>query len=178
MSSESAEKNIESVLKGSLVFSALGEDDLATVASFATGRTYEPGGTVFNEGDKARDILVLTEGRLAVQMALPTPSSQPGRRITVDIIGEKEVFGWSALVEPYVYTLTAVCLQKATVLAIDGDKLRALLQQKADIGYHVLKGLAKVVASRLQDTRQVLISERLLTAGKQESRVRSRASRA
>lgn len=168
--------SMESGLRECGLFSALNGEDLKAVAGFAAERVYEPGSTVFGEGDKAHEILILKEGRIALQMTLPAPAGQLGRRITVDIVGEKEAFGWSALVEPYRYTMTAVCLQKAAVLAIDGEKLKALLQQKPETGYQVFKGLISVVASRLQDTRHVLVSERLLAAGRQEAPVRTRVS--
>ena len=42
-------------------------------------------------------------------------------------------------------------------------KLRTLLQDDTRIGYEVLSRLTGVVASRLDETRHVLISERLLS---------------
>ncbi len=82
---------------------------------------------------------------------------------TVAIVNSNEIIGWSALVEPHVYTLTAVCLQPAKVLAINGIKLRSLLGANHHIGYHLQNELIKVVASRLDDTWRVLVSERLST---------------
>ena len=84
------------------------------------------------------------------------------RKITIDIVTRNEIVGWSAMVEPYTYTLTAVCLQNVKALSVNGFKLRCLLQDNPHIDRKVLKELIKVVASRLDDTRQVLISERLL----------------
>ena len=151
------------VLKECRVFAALTDAELEKIASLAVEKEYEAGTTIFQEGDSANELFVLQEGKVAVQMTLPVSSAQMSRRVTVDIITGNEVLGWSAIVEPYVYTLTAVCLQKAKVLAINGIKLRPLLQDNLNIGYEVLRGLIKVVASRLDDTRQVLVSERLLT---------------
>jgi CRP-like cAMP-binding protein len=79
-------------------------------------------------------------------------------------VGRNEVLGWSVIIEPYIYTFTAVCLQKVKALSLSSTKLRWLLQDDPKIGYGVLKGLIKVVASRLADTRYLLVSERLLPA--------------
>ena len=117
---------------------------------------------MFSAGENAEELFVIQEGRVAVQMTLPRNGGQPGRRITVDVVTKNEIGGWSALVEPYKYTFTAVCLQKTGVLSITGVRLRAFLRENPQIGYEVMRGLTKVIAAGLNDTRQVLISERLL----------------
>ncbi len=48
-------------------------------------------------------------------------------------------------------------------VSISGAKLRWLLEDNPKIGYELLKGLIKVVASRLEETRQLLIADRSLT---------------
>ncbi len=149
-------------LKECQLFSALTDAELDKIVDLATDKEYEAGATIFQEGDSAEEFFVLREGKVALQMMLPTMPAQMSRRITVDIVTKNEVLGWSAIAEPYVYTLTAVCLQKTEILAISGIKLRPLLRDNHNIGYEVLRGLIKVVASRLDDTRQVLVSERLL----------------
>ncbi len=151
------------VLKECRVFAALTAAELEKIASLAVEKEYEAGTTIFQEGDSANELFILQEGKVAVQMTLPVSPAQMSRRVTVDVITGNEVLGWSAIVEPYLYTLTAVCLQKTRVLAINSIKLRPLLQDNHNIGYEVMRGLIKVVASRLDDTRQVLVSERLLT---------------
>ena len=142
------------------IFSALSDTELEKVASSVLEKQYEAGTTLFMEGDGAEELLVLQEGKVALQVTLSKEHGQTSRRVTVEIIGKNEVVGWSALVEPYTYTLTAVCLQKVKALSISGNKLRWLLEDNHDIGFNVLKGLIKVIASRLEETRRVLISER------------------
>ena len=153
------------VLKVCPVFSTLSDADLEKVAGSALEKQYEAGTTIFQEGDKAEELLVLQEGKVALQMALPKALAQTGRRVTVDVITGNEIVGWSAIVEPYVYTLTAVCLQDVKALSLSGTKLRWLLRDDHKIGHQILEGLIQVVASRLDDTRRVLISERSLTQG-------------
>lgn len=154
----------EQILKECPVFSALSDSELNTIASLAVEKQYEAGTTIFEEGDSAKEFLVLQEGKAALQMILPERQGQLGRRITVDVVTKDEIVGWSAIVEPYTYTLTGVCLQKVKALSIDGSKLQRLLRDNQHIGYQVLKETIKVVASRLDDTRQLLISERLSPA--------------
>lgn len=148
-------------LKECGVFSTLRGQELELVASSVLEKQYEAGTIIFQEGDEATELLVLQEGLVAVQMELSAAQAQMSRRITVDIVAANEVVGWSAIVEPHIYTFTAVCLQKVRALSLSGNKLRWLLRDNPGIGYEVHKGLIRVVASRLDDTRRVLISERL-----------------
>ena len=156
-------RTIKQGLRKCTVFSELSGAELEQVASLALEKQCEAGNIIFREGDSVDELLVVEEGRVAVQMTIPEALGQRGRKVTVDVVSKNEIVGWSALVEPYSHTLTGVCLQKVKVLAVNGNKLRRLVQDDPSIGHKVLKQLIKVVALRLHDTRQVLISERLLT---------------
>jgi CRP-like cAMP-binding protein len=153
---------IKGTLQRSQVFSTLDDAGLDAVANTAIERAFEPGTTIFHEGDSASELLILQEGKVALQMAMPGDGAMPGRRITVDVVTANDMIGWSALVDPYIYTLTSVALQETKALSLGADKLRRLLEQNPAIGYLVLAELIKVVASRLTDTRRVLVSERLV----------------
>ncbi len=147
-------------LKECQVFATLGDQELEKIASLVSEKEYEAGTFIFEEGNNADELFVLKEGKIALQMTLQ--HGQMSRSISVDIVAQNEVFGWSAIVEPHIYTLSAVCLQKAKVLSISSVNLRWLLSDNPNICCEVMQRLIKVVASRLEDTRRVLISERLL----------------
>ncbi len=144
------------------VFSVLSNAQLEEVTSSVIEKQYDGGTTIFQEGDSAEELLVIQEGKVALQMTLPNVQVQMGRRITVDIVTGNEVIGWEAIIEPYIYTLTAICMQKVRILSINGNKLRGLLQGNSNIGYMVLKGITKMVASRLEGTSRMMASERVL----------------
>ncbi|MDP3879286.1 MAG: cyclic nucleotide-binding domain-containing protein [Dehalococcoidia bacterium] len=150
------------LLKKCQIFAALNDSELEKIVGFVSEKQYDAGTTIFQEGDSAEELMILQEGKIAGQMTLSSSDQGTARRITVDVIDPNEVIGWSALVEPYTYTLTAVCLEKVKVVAIPASKLRRLLQDDPRVGYEVVRGLIRVVASRLDDTRKVLVSERFL----------------
>ncbi len=144
------------------VFQRLTDDQLQKVAAFCSQDVYEAGITVFRARGIAEQLFVLVDGKVALQMELPVQESQLRKRVTVDIINRNELFGWSGLVEPYIYTLSAICLQEARVLAINAPRLSALIRDDCGIAHEVLYGLTNVVASRLHDTMQMLVAERSL----------------
>ena len=84
------------------------------------------------------------------------------RKMTIDIVARNEIVGWSTIAEPHTYTFTAVCLRNVRALSIDGTKMRLLMRDNPKIGYEILEGLISVVTSRLDETRHLLVNERLL----------------
>ena len=148
-------------LKKCPLFATLADADLGHVATMTSEDGHEAGATIFQESAAASKLYLLQEGKVALQMALPAgEASETVKRVTIDIITENQVFGWSAVVPPNVYTLTAVCLQRSRLLAVDGRQLADLMEADTNLGYLVMQGFIKVVATRLDDTRQVLLSER------------------
>lgn len=151
------------VLKECHVFEELDDSELERLAAICEPREYGAGATVFSAGSPADALYVVEQGKVALQMELPGPGAQGSRRVTVDVVTRGEVFGWSAAAVPHRYTLTAMCLEPTKVLAIDSARLGALLQGDYRIGFKVMVQLVGVVASRLDETRRVLVSERLVS---------------
>ncbi len=143
-------------------FRRLTDDRLEKVAALCSEQVYQAGTTVFQSGSMAEQVFVLLEGKVALQMEAPMGQLQLRKRVTVDTIGNSELFGWSGMVEPYIYTLSAICLRTSTVLSIDARKLSSLLEEDCSIAYEVLQGLTSVISSRLHDTMQLLVTERSL----------------
>ncbi len=155
--------NAAQVLHRCPVFAELTRYELGKIAAFAAHREYAAGDTICWEQDSAEELLVLEKGKLALQMTVPATPTQKARQVTVDVITDNEVAGWSIVVEPFVYTFTAICLQNTSVVAINGARLRELFRRDSQTGYKVMKGLISVVAARLDDTRRLLLSERMQT---------------
>ena len=152
------------ILRECDVFRSLPDAELEKILRLVVEKDYEAGTVVFQQGDAAEDLLVVREGKIALQMQMSAALPHMNRTVTVYVAVDNEVFGWSAIVEPHIYTLTAVCLQRVKVLAIDGTRFRALLHENHSTGHEVSDRLVGVVASRLDETRRLLISERLSPA--------------
>ena len=86
---------------------ALKQSHLKRIANLCRGESYREGQIIFKEGDKADELYLLVEGGVALEMdVLPVPT-RPVIPTAVEVIRESEIFGWSALVKPYIYTLSA-----------------------------------------------------------------------
>src|SRR5512135_1878095 len=144
--------NLQS-LRRCRLFSNLKESDLAQIAALTEVKEFSAGATIFQEGTPADRLWVVEEGKVALQMVLSEGPGASVRRVTIDILTESELLGWSALVAPHVYTLAAVALQNTRALSVSGAGLRNLMDRNHDLGYDVTRGLAKVIADRLAATR-------------------------
>ena len=71
-----------------------------------------------------------------------------------------EVVGWSGLVEPFKYTLSAMAWESCKLISIDTRMLRRGLDMYPEMGYKVMNALSNVVSRRLRQTTDTLINER------------------
>ncbi len=146
---------IKQVLAGSQLFGELGDEELDKIAELCREETYEAGVTIFREDEEAAELYIVEEGRIVLEMRMRLGSG-PGRQGAVDVITKGQVFGWSALSEPQTLTMSARCLEQTKVVAVDGERMRRLLEEDWPTGYTVMKGLVVVVSDRLRQTRNTL----------------------
>jgi len=145
-------------LKSSELFGSLETGHLEKVSALCRGNSYHEGMMIFKEGDEATELYVLTDGKVALDMEVRPVPDRPGIPTSVEVVTRGESFGWSALVEPYGYTLSARCMTNCTVLAIKGDMLRKLMADDVGLGFELMKRLSKLISLRLAHTRLRLTS--------------------
>ncbi len=151
---------IKDTLRGCSLFRGLMEDQLDHIVPFCVGQEVSRDSILFREGEPARYVHVVERGVVALQMALHKPTGGFTKPATVAMIGPHTVFGWSALVEPHVSTLSAVAVRASRLVLVDGDKLNAFLVERPEIGYKIMAPLAKLLSERLAQTREMLLYER------------------
>lgn len=141
---------------------------LSKVAALCRGVSFSRGTMIFKEGDEASEFYLLTHGKVVLEMEVHPVPDRPGVPTAVEVVTNDEVFGWSALVEPYVYTLSARCVANCTGLAIKGDVFRKTMDYNTALGYKVMKRLASIVGARLMNTRLRLVTGLGLIASEME----------
>jgi len=155
-------------LKAFNLFAGLDEPELAQIARLCARRTYEGGAEVFSPGSPAGDIFMLEGGNDAVQIEINICEHAP--RTVVHTLQKGEVFGWAALVPPHQRTATARCVEKASVICLDGKALMDLLESNEHMGYVVMRNLSGILSTRLTYTTLVLrreirkVASKLVTA--------------
>jgi signal-transduction protein with cAMP-binding, CBS, and nucleotidyltransferase domain len=135
------------------VFKELDDSQLSQVQKFCREAEFSRGDKIFGAGEKPRYLWTVMEGQVALQWELPGRSALPEATITT--LSETMTFGWSSLVPPYQYRLSAYCATRTCkVMKVEKDALINLFEKDAAIGYKVMNRLLSVVGSRflnLQD---------------------------
>lgn len=117
-------------------------DELSAIAEEQTARIGE---WVFREGDQANALYYVVTGRVELKMKL---DEKLDTHITLNVLKEGDALGWSAIVPPYVYKLGALVVANTTLIRLDGDQLRAVLEKHPDQGYVLMQGITRAMASR------------------------------
>jgi CRP/FNR family transcriptional regulator, cyclic AMP receptor protein len=110
--------------------------------------TVPNGGSLFRLGDEADRLFLIERGRIR----LTFPMLVRGREEDV-LMEEKspgETVGWSALVPPYRFTLSATAPLETEVIALPREKLCAYCESSPAVGFRIGMNLAILVGQRLQ----------------------------
>lgn len=155
-------------LKESDVFKHLNTAQLKKLASIATSEKHPARTVLFKEGDVAAHFYIVAEGRLLLQMDVGMGSGSPPLLIDVATITAGHGVGWSVFAEPHRYTASCLCLENSKIISFHADKLKDLLDRDPELGYQVLEGVVRILASRLNNTRELLFDEEVMARLKAE----------
>ena len=142
------------ILKGFGVFKGLDDSELSKLVELCRERTFGEGAFCFHQGKRAMELHLCRSGKVDIVVELSQPSGIV--EVTVHTVEPGEVFGWSAVVEPHIYTGSARCTERTVDICIKGSNLTDLFEQNPRMGYIIMRNLSSAVSSRLADTRQKL----------------------
>jgi CRP-like cAMP-binding protein len=146
--------NIIDTLDQSDLFAGLPQAQLAAIAALTTEVTMRGGQALFEEGDLAKQLYILQEGMISIQVQL---TSRPGTVTSTSLDHPGQVVGWSGFVQPSHYTSSAVCQSDCHLLAIDGSALMQLMEAHPATGFIVMRRLAELISGRLRNIQQFVL---------------------
>lgn len=152
------------VLKEFGLFQGLDDSELTKIAELCNARTLDEGTLYFDQGKEAKEIHLCRSGKVDIVVRLREPW---GIEVTVHKAGGGEVFGWSSLVEPYIYTASAKIVERTEDIYIKASDLSKLFEENTRIGYIFMRNLSAVISSRLTEYRQKLSVEIAATIKKE-----------
>lgn len=106
------------------------------------------GAELFHLGDTADSIYLVSRGR--IRLTLPMQVRSREEEVLVEERSSGQTVGWSALIPPYRFTLTATAPLETEVLALRREVLSTYFAAHPDTGYTVSLNLASVIGQRLQ----------------------------
>jgi len=125
----------------------LDEDATAQVLALGTRLVLNTGAELFRLGDAADNLYLVTRGRL--RLTLPMQVAGREQDVLVEERSGGETVGWSALIPPFRYTLTATAALDTEAIALPREALRRYFGAHPETGYAVSVNLASVVGQRL-----------------------------
>ena len=145
-----------SSLKRNELFESLTEEELAQLVPLCSDFVAVEEAFLFREGRAASRLYLVADGRIALQKGIRAPHGKRARRTTIAVCWPGEAIGWSALVEPYEHTLSAVAWDSSRLISIDAKKARNVLDLYPDVGYKVMTALSTVTTRRLTQLTEAL----------------------
>jgi CRP/FNR family transcriptional regulator, cyclic AMP receptor protein len=136
-------------------FGSLTAEQLKQIAMMSDEVSLAAGSTILQEGKPAEDIYILMEGAVDVFF----PVSQ-GKEFFVTEINPGEVFGISAMVEPFCITTSVRTSKASRVIKISALELRNACTIDKQMASAVYQQIAKSAIERLNSTRVQLVAAR------------------
>jgi CRP-like cAMP-binding protein len=145
------EKEAAMAIMESELFKGVSQRFITRIANGAEEQNYKKNSVIFKKGEDAFHFYVLAAGDIHIEI--------PETEEILVINRPGEVFGWSALVEPYQYTATAKCVRDVRVIKVSRDIVEAAIKDHPSDGLEVLKNLTRIIASRVSFAYRQLVPE-------------------
>ncbi len=141
------------IIKEINLFKGIDFDVMEEIANICSEENYAKDTVLFEQGEKAERLYILEEG--AVKLVIKN-----GGSLFYSLTEPGEVFGWSSMVEPGLYTASGVCATDLKVVRIERKKLDKIFDLHSDAGITILRRLGGIFSKRLSRAYQDLLSAR------------------
>jgi CRP-like cAMP-binding protein len=138
------------ILRGFPFFVGLSEAELKSLSIIADEVSFQRGDYIFREDTSAHALYLLQDGWVDIEIRVEA-RTEHGELVTTLTVGD--IFGWSALVEPYAYTASAVCASPVQAIEVNGTDLLALFEIDPKLCALIMKKTCQVIANRLRASR-------------------------
>ena len=135
------------------LFKSINFEVMEEIANICSEEHYAKDTVLFEMGEKAEYLYILVEGTVNLVI-------KNGGSLVYSLTEPGEVFGWSSMVDPGLYTASGVCSSDLKVVRIKKEKLYKLFDLHPDVGFKILKRLGSVFSKRLSNAYRDLLSAR------------------
>lgn len=148
---------MDEFLSGAELFLGLSRDQIGRLSTIGKSRAVGAGEYLFRLGDAAEDFYVVTRGKVA--LCFPIPLGEVVKDISIESAVAGQPLGWSALVKPYRFTLSARATEPSEVLAFPRSDLLQLFESEPGIAHVLLTRIAELVGIRLLTFQALWVRE-------------------
>ena len=143
------------LLKECRVFKECSDQELAQAAKICQKVSFKNGEPIFEADSSAEYLYVVGTG--AVELRFKVTQYQASTGIALDRKFKGDVFGWSALTEPYIYTLSALAMQDCELVNLKANDMKGLCNKNNHMGYVLMKNISEIIGERFASIQRILI---------------------
>jgi CRP/FNR family cyclic AMP-dependent transcriptional regulator len=136
-------------------FAGLSAKELRSLSIIANQVSYKRGDRIFKEGQPAQALYMILQGWVDVVI---NTDAQGDHRELVTTLSPGDVLGWSAVVEPFVYTASAVCASPVSAIEFKGADLLGLFELDPKLCCVIMRRVCQAMSIRLRATRLQMVS--------------------
>ncbi|NOY05984.1 MAG: cyclic nucleotide-binding domain-containing protein [Chlorobi bacterium] len=142
------------LLQQTRLFRECTRHELEDIARYCQEVRYREGQRIFEAEQPAENIFIVKSG--IIDLTMKVVHYTVSQDFTIDRKSPGDMFGWSALTEPYHYTLSAVSMIDSEVLKINRIIIKRLCEQNIFFGYMLMKNIATIIGERFALARRML----------------------
>jgi CRP-like cAMP-binding protein len=140
------------ILRTFAFFAGLSETELKSLSIITNKVSFQRGDLIFREDDPAHALYLLIDGWVDIVI---NTDAQGEQHELVTTLSPGEIFGWSAVVDPYAYTGSAVCASPVEAIDFKGADLLGMFELDPRLCCVIM---SKVCKDRLRATRLQMVS--------------------
>ena len=130
----------------------LSEHHIRLIADCAIRTQFEKDQVIFRERETANRFYLIEQGKVELES-----SGADGNPVTIDVVADGDLLGWSWLFPPYIWHFTARAVEPTSAIFFYGTVLREYCEQDQALGYELFKRMSEVMTRRLQSARTRLL---------------------
>ncbi len=139
--------------------------ELITLAAFSKEKRFAAGASLFQEGDAGSEMYVILEGRVLISKYIPGAGEE-----ALAILERGDFFGEMSLIDGEPRSAEARAYSgPLTVLALDQSTVHEVLSMDPEAALEFLQLLCRLIAARLREIDEKVISWRIMSGERNES---------
>lgn len=139
---------MDQLLKQAELFDGFDDEAIARVSEIGRPKTLRAGEYLFLLGEDAANFYLVVRGR--VVLCFPMPVGGDVKDVSVESVGNGQALGWSALVKPYRFTLSARATEPTEVVSFARRSLMELCESEPRLGRVFFMRLSELIGIRLE----------------------------
>jgi CRP-like cAMP-binding protein len=143
------------LLEKARIFRGCSGQELTQIVNLSEKTTWREGDVIFEIESPAEHLYVISNG--AVELRFRVTQYNAPREVTLDRKWRGDAFGWSALTEPRVYTVSALAIRDCELLRFKASDIERLCNEDDHLGFVIMRNVSEIIGERFASLQRMLI---------------------